>query len=59
MQLEILCAPYFPAKEADAVQQFADKMKVTPEKFIRLAVASFAAKCVPTHDTGKRARKNV
>ena len=59
MQLEILCDPYLPAKEAEEVEKFAKQMKVTPEKFIRLAVASFASQCVPTHGARKRARKIV
>ena len=48
MNFEILCAPYFPAEEVDAIEQAAQKLNLTTEDFIRRAVQFFVNRCVPT-----------
>ncbi len=59
IQIQILCTPTFSADEMKQVDDVAKKLGLTREEFIRLAVTSFSAECVPTHsgDAVKDAQK--
>lgn len=50
MSFEVLCAPYFPASEAAALDEAARKMSVTPDELVRKAVGFFIDQCVPTQE---------
>jgi len=54
MSFEVLCAPYFPAKEAEALEQAARAAHVSTSQFIREAVRRFSAQCVPTQGASDR-----
>lgn len=50
MSFEVLCATYFPASEAAAIDEAARKLSMTPDELVRKAVGFFIGQCVPTQE---------
>ena len=56
MSIEILCTPRFSKEESKEIGRIANSLGISRSELVRRAVKSYAAKCVPTHETAKTQR---